>query len=70
MRVNINKLKGKIIECGLTQERVAASLEMNRSTFCRKMSSAALEFSIGDMHALCNLLCLSNDEALEIFLSD
>lgn len=70
MRVNVGKLKGKIVERGLTQEKVSAYLSMDRSTFSRKMKSSALDFSIGEMHRMAELLGLSQEEASHIFLTE
>lgn len=69
MRVNTDRLRGKIVEQRLTQERVAALLHMDRSTFTRKMKSDALDFSVGEMHQIANILHLSSVEASEIFLA-
>ena len=70
MKVNIDKLRGKIAERGTTQEKVASQIPMNKSTFSRKMQSEGLEFSIGDMHQITEILQLSKEEAGEIFLSE
>lgn len=69
MQVNVDKLRGKIMECGLTQEKVAAQLSMDRSTFSRKMKSEALDFSVGEMHCMAEVLKLSREEASQIFLA-
>lgn len=69
MKVDTDTLRGKIVSCGLTQERVASLIGMDRSTFSRKMKSAALDFSVGEMHRLCEVLSLTGDEAIHIFLS-
>ena len=68
MRVDINKLRGKIVECGLTQECVAKSIGVDRSTFYRKMKDEGSEFSIGEMHSICDVLSLTNEDAVAIFL--
>lgn len=70
MRVDTNKLRGKIVECGLTQEHVAKSIGVDRSTFYRKMREDGSEFSIGEMHSICNVLSLTSEEAVAIFLSN
>lgn len=70
MRVNVDKLRGKIIERGLTQEKIANLISMNKSTFSRKMRSEALDFSIGEMHQIVEALQLSTREAEEIFLNE
>ncbi|MBQ3089542.1 MAG: helix-turn-helix domain-containing protein [Oscillospiraceae bacterium] len=69
MRVNVDKLRGKIMEKGLTQEKVAGMVSMDRSTFSRKMKSEALEFSIGEMHRIADILSLTREEASQIFLA-
>lgn len=69
MRVNVDALKGKIVDRGLTQEQVAEKINLDRSTFSRKMCSNALKFSVGDMHKLCDVLQLSAEEAKHIFLA-
>ena len=70
MHVNVCKLKGKIVECGLTQEKVAELIGIDRSTFYRKLKNEGLEFSVGEMHSMCRALDLSGAEAIEIFLSE
>ncbi len=70
MQVNVNKLRGKITERGMTQGSLARELSMVPSTFSRKMSSNALTFSIGEMHRISEILQLSPAEAEEIFLAE
>lgn len=69
LRVDVARLRGKIVERGLTQERLAEELSIDKSTFSRKMKSEALAFSIGEMHKIAEILQLSKREAGEIFLS-
>ena len=69
MKVDTDKLRGKIAERGTTQEKLASLIPMNKSTFSRKMRSAGLEFSIGEMHRIAEILPLTKEEAQEIFLS-
>lgn len=66
--MNTAKLRGKIAEAGFTQERLAAEIKMNKSTFSRKMKSDMLEFSVGEMHLIVDVLNLSKEDATEIFL--
>ena len=44
--VNVNKLKGKIVECGTNIEELAAKIGMDRSTMYRKINSNGENFSI------------------------
>lgn len=69
MRVDVDMLRGKIAERGMTQEKLAHMLSMDKSTFSRKMKSSALTFSVGEMHNIASVLKLSKDEASQIFLS-
>lgn len=69
VEVNTNKLKGKIAECGLTNETFAKAIGIDNSTFFRKMKSKGLAFSIGQMHRMADILSLSPQEASDIFLS-
>lgn len=70
MTVDVNKLKGKIVERGMTQEAVAKAIGVDNSTFTRKMKSCGLTFSIGQMHQLVKLLDISPEDAQLIFLSE
>nr|WP_295678878.1 DUF739 family protein [uncultured Lachnoclostridium sp.] len=69
MVVNVPKLKGKIIEKGTTQESVADSMGMCRSTFYRKMKNGGAGFTIGEIHKLVKVLMLSKEEAIDIFFN-
>lgn len=69
MRVNVKKLRAKIIEAGTTQENLAREIAISKSSFSRKMQSEALTFSVGEMHKISEKLNLSAQEAAEIFLS-
>jgi|GEM_PF-602434 len=68
MKVDVARLRGKIVERGTTQEKMAAIIKMDKSTFSRKMTGGALCFSVEEMHGLVDALSLSPDEAKEIFL--
>lgn len=67
--VNVNKLKGKIVENELTVEEVADKLGINRSTFYRKLNNSGETFLIKEADKLVNLLHLSASEATAIFFS-
>lgn len=70
METNMNMLRGKIRECGLTQCEVAAQIGMDSSTFSRKISAQGLKFTVGEMHSISAVLNLSNDECCKIFLTE
>lgn len=70
MKTNMNILKGKIREHGLTQGDVAKKIGMDSSTFSRKVSANGLKFTVGEMHAIAAVLSLTNDECRDIFLPE
>ena len=70
MHVDIAKLRGRIVEKGLTQEVLAEQLGIDNSTFSRKMKTNGVAFTIGQMHQIAELLSLSGEEAADIFLQE
>jgi transcriptional regulator with XRE-family HTH domain len=69
MATNMNLLRAKIVERGMTQEKLAAAIGMDSSTFWRKMQTQGLSFSIGEMHKIADTLQLSDTDATQIFLA-
>lgn len=69
MVVNVQKLKGKITERGITQEKVADSIGIARSTFYRKMRNGGEGFTIGEIFDMVEKIPLSKKEAEEIFFN-
>lgn len=67
--VNINKLKGKIVERGMTVEKLAEKIGVDRSTIYRKINTAGESFTIREAHMICAALNLSGQEATAIFFS-
>ena len=65
-RIDINKLNGKIVEKGTTKEAIADKIGVDRSTFYRRLKTSKL--LIRDIHIMCDILGLSDEEALAIFL--
>lgn len=70
MYVDTAKLRGRIVEKGLTQEALAAQIGIDSSTFSRKMGANGTSFTIGQMHQMAEILMLSGKEAAEIFLQE
>lgn len=68
--VNINKLRGKIIENGLSVKDLADNLEMDRSTLYRKMNSEGDTMTISDAMKISKVLNLTLEEINSIFFSD
>lgn len=64
--INTNKLKGLIVERGTTQQAVADSIGIDRSTFYRKMKKGG-DFSIEEAKKMKLEIPLTDQEAIEIF---
>jgi len=67
--VNINKLKGKIVEKGYNQKKFAVEIGMNKSTLSRKLKTGE-DFSIGQANKAIEVLNLSKEDAISIFFSN
>lgn len=65
--VNINKLKGKIIESGETVATLAEKIGVDRSTLYRKMSNNGATMLIKDANNIVVALDLTTEEAMAIF---
>lgn len=63
-----NKLKGKIIEKGLSVEQVADKMGIDKSTFYRKLKDFDT-FTLGEMTSIQNILELNEQETCSIFLA-
>lgn len=67
--VNINKLKGKIVEKGMTVSTLADAIGVDKGTLYRKMRNNGETMLLRDANAIIKALSLSCDEAISIFLS-
>lgn len=67
--VNGNRLKGKIKERGKVQADVAAAIGLSASRFNAKINGkGGAEFTLGEVRAMSEYLCLTKDEQDYIFL--
>lgn len=66
--MNINKLKGKIVENGLNVEKLADMIGVDRSSLYRKFNNSE-KITIGEACKMKEALDLSDAEAYEIFLA-
>ena len=66
--MNINKLKGKIVEKEMNVETLAAKIGLDRSSLYRKLNNGE-KITIGEANKIKTALDLSNEDACEIFLS-
>ena len=62
-----NKLKAKIVECGLNIEQVSKQIGMDKATFYRKM--ARNSFLVREIDELAEVLSLTSEEATSIFFA-
>lgn len=67
--VNVNKLKGKIVECGMNVAEFALKIGMDRATLYRRLSSEGKDFTIEEADCIVKELRLSSSEANAIFFS-
>jgi transcriptional regulator with XRE-family HTH domain len=67
--VNVNKLKGKMVENGLTMEALAKKIGINRSSLYRKMSGGCKTMLLEDANSIATALNLSAEETMSIFFS-
>lgn len=66
--VNVQKLKGKIIEKGMNISILANTIKINRSTLYRKLNGKC-PITINDADLIVKELDLSETEAFSIFFS-
>ena len=66
---NMNKLKGKIIENGLSVDTLAEKIGVNRTTLYRKIAENGRNFTVLEADCIRRILGLTTDEALEIFFN-
>lgn len=64
---NINKLKGKIVENGLSAEIFASKLGLCDVTVRNKINKENSDFSIGESLKVKEILNLSTEDYLDIF---
>lgn len=67
--VNVNKLKGKIIENGETVGTLAEKIGVDRATLYRKMSNNGETMLVKDANNIVTALNLTTEDAIAIFFS-
>ncbi|MCF2557062.1 helix-turn-helix domain-containing protein [Fournierella massiliensis] len=67
--VNVDKLKGKIVEKRSSVEELSKVLGMDRSTLYRRFSNDGSEFTIREADLIAKALKLSGEEAYAIFFA-
>lgn len=64
--MNINKLKGAIIEKGYSQRSLAEALGVSKTTINAKINEKT-NFNVKEVEELCTLLGLEQERMIEIF---
>ena len=65
--MNVNKLKGKIVENGLSVKEVSVSIGIEKSTFYRKLNNQGETFTVREINLIRETLKLTKEEAMAIF---
>ena len=69
MMVNVNKLKGKIVECGLNVSTLANRIGIDKATLYRKINENGEPITIREADKISEELKLSKEEVNDIFFS-
>ena len=67
--VNVNRLKGKIIERGMSITKLAEKIGIDRATLYRKLENDGAGLLVKDANNIASVLELSSDEAMSIFFA-
>jgi len=68
--LNVNKLKGKIVENEMNVSELAKEMHIDRATLYRKLNSKGESFTIKEANLIVKILNLSVQEAMDIFFKD
>lgn len=67
--VNVNKLRGAVVEHGFTMESLANSIGMDRATLYRKIVNNGETFTLKEVDGIVKALSLTPDEGMRIFFA-
>lgn len=67
--VNVDKLRGKIVECRMNVETLAKSTGIDRATLYRRISCGGGSFTIEEADKIAKALSLTADELNKIFFA-
>jgi hypothetical protein len=70
MKVDIQKLKGRMAEKDKTIGATAKCCGMARDTFSGKMRGGGLKFTLGEVFLICDCLDLDKEDVIAIFMAD
>lgn len=66
--MNIQKIKGRMVELSITGCEMARKLEMDPSTFYRKMQNNGENFTVKDLYGMQKALQLTKEQAVDFLL--
>lgn len=67
--VNVNKLRGAVVERGMNMTMLAKAAGLDRATLYRRLSDNGETLLIREVDAIAKALGLSADEAAKIFFA-
>ena len=65
--ININRLKGKIVEKGMSISSMAEKMGIDRATLYRRLENSGSGLLVKDATLISEILDLTSSEALSIF---
>jgi DNA-binding XRE family transcriptional regulator len=68
--IDVDKLKGKIVEKGLNIETLAQKVGINKATFYRRLDTGGEDFSVKEIYLIATELKLSRLEVNTIFFKN
>lgn len=68
--VNVNKLRGSIVEHGMSIEMLADKIGMDKSTFYRRMQANGATFTLKEASDIVAALNLTAEEGTRIFFAE
>lgn len=68
--IKIDRLKGLMVERHVTQEALSLALHIDRSTFARKLKNGGNKFTIEEIRKMQQFIPLSDQEVVDIFLTE
>lgn len=68
--VNVDRLRGRMVEYKINVDKMAALIGINRATFYRKMENNGEAFTIREVNVMSKALNLSLTEVNDIFFGE
>lgn len=66
--MNVQKIKGRMVELKISGQEMAKKLGMNSSTFYRKLQNNGENFTVKDLYGIAKELDLSKEQAVDFLL--